>query len=282
MSEEQYIEIREKPKYQQWRAAGGSVYRPFLFRKQFPKLYPYLAIKHPQRINWGKVGMVAVLLVGIVFMLWFIFRFMGISAPENPVNMTLEARLSASLTMPPTELAMLPELGSDFPLTIPKDEIIPTSLGVINITPSATFTPSPTSTNTSTPTNTPTPTQTATPTVTPVCSTCESQPFGVRVGWFYPPLGGYHCAAAAPCDTQSLRSGDDWLPLLGKVAACPEQFGLAWVSIAGLGDFQCRHTLPFLVCNWADQYCDISILSNGPIEGAADWRQVHDAIVYFK
>jgi len=112
------------------------------------------------------------------------------------------------------------------------------------------------------------------------CLGCESYPVAVRVGWFYPPLGGSHCLGKDYCADDGLVDRGDWFLRQGKVAACPTQFSLgSFVEVPSLGVFECAHRLDLAVCEWfPTQVCSILVLS--PVAMNEDWRFVYEAVLW--
>lgn len=278
----------------QWLQSGGKLSRSARFRLAHPEQYPYMIADKLPKAQAGAIFSMLMVLAGAVFYC----RYVGLLGSDIPFLRSGESALANIVTEQApllTDLqALLPTEEASYADIYTADLLKPTLgadqldqlglLPVLGVTPSSetpilveTFSPSPTLTVTPTFT----PSATVTPSATPFCDRCASQVMAVRLGWFYPPLGGAHCTNGTICENDRLTSGRDWLPLVGTVLACPLNLEEAWVEIMGVGVFRCQHTLPVLTCNWQQNYCDVSLLNNGPLVGAEDWRQVREAVLWF-
>lgn len=260
-----------------WVADGGTLKTSNKKRHKLPALFPHMGTGKAERIDPFAMLMVVGLVLAFGFWLRIMHKtFTGLADPAaaSSYTYTREAKLAFTFTPLPTipigsaavrvvDLNNPPQAPTMMIVIPPTVELSPTSTATFTVTPSPTITPSPTSTS--------------------VCDRCSSvQEMAVRIGWFYPPLGGYHCANGGECVDQPLSDRAAWLPRVGAVAACPAVLDGAIVEVVGIGVYPCVHVLPALACDWVVGYCDISILSNGAIAAAPDWRATHAAKVYFK
>jgi hypothetical protein len=274
---------RGPSRFSAWREQGGSVYRPHWLRFDHASLYPYLVTRQPRVVSYSNLGYALLLLACWGFMLWFALAFLNGTFSRRVVALAISPTPSATTSPAP---AFEFDPGDEVALKATRPVVNLSELPVFAASslaaPTLSASPTLTLTPTSSPSATPLPSATFTPSPTPICPNCQTLALSVRLGWFYPPLGGSHCPdPTQTCAEQRLSSGLEWLPNLGLVAACPLNLESAWVQVEGIGVFRCAHALPVIGCDWQTNVCDISILSHGPVAGAEDWRAVHQALIYF-
>ncbi len=112
------------------------------------------------------------------------------------------------------------------------------------------------------------------------CDDCQQIPVSVRIGWFYPPLGGGSCPNDNDCIDQPLSSGDSWFLVQGRALACPQHFPIkSTVVIESLGvALPCLHRLPLAACDFSSGVCDVLILSASEI---IPWGAVYEAVLNY-
>lgn len=275
--------MRRDSAIRRWHEAGGRLGASAEERRAKPDLYPYFNAKVDSPLNYSSLFYALILLGCWVFMGYAVVRFMSVRPPAvRTIHQTATAHYAAlTATLMPSSTPLLVAefekeprlLGAAAPpilATLPAQGDSPLLL------PTATATLSPT------PTLTPTWTPSPTPTLTPVCERCTTLAVRVRLGFFYPPLGGSHCPVGMEtCEGLPLADGSSWFLEQGRVAACPDHFPLgAFVEVAAVGVYRCAQRLPLARCDYTTQVCDVLVLSPGLV--VTDWRAVYEAKLWYR
>lgn len=247
-----------------WVESGGDISALYIERQQQLEIYPHIDKKTPSDFDFGMFGSVIGLLACIAGLFFVFSKFLG-GPPVEPVESLLDIQPTETVEsaeyvlLSSTQMPVLPVLSEGYNGIRPPVEDLPD-------------TPMPTPTPIFTPTLTPSP--------TPMPGIPQSQ--RVRLGWFYPPLGGSHCPSDIECESLPLADRQGWLFRLGAVAACPEEYPLgSFVEVSGVWSGYCAHRLPIVKCNYASLVCDVLVLSAaGSV--VEDWKQVYDATLYLR
>lgn len=245
-----------------WVESGGDISALYVERQQNLDVYPHINQKTPSDFDFGMFGSVIGLVACVAVMIYIFGGLLGgVSEPEF-----VQEIQSETIEVIPTESAIvllsstqMPVLSESYGGIRPPDEDLPDT---------PTFTPSPTFTPTSAPSPTPLP--------------GIPQAQRIRLGWFYPPLGGSHCSPDTECESLPLADRQGWLFRLGQVAACPDEYPLgSFLEVQGVWSGVCAHRLPLAKCNFASLVCDVLVLSAaGSV--VEDWTTVYDATLYIR